>query len=502
MITNISVNNKMNIKTKIISISVASFLSLSALAEQYQEVTGITIDGLIHVSAQTVTDALSIKKNEMLSQEKIAESINALYKTGFFEDIKITQSHGLVNVVLKEQMYVNHVEIKGIKLVPEEKVLEMQKALNITKGNLYNDANVNAFIVSLKQAYDTLGYYNASITVDKQTKEHHTLNLSIVVKEGSQARIRQINIIGNRVFDDNTLLSLLTLHKTNFWSMITSSDKYAKQKMDADLETLRSFYMDHGFVNVSIDSITVSITPDKKNIYISIYVTENSAYKISSVAVDIAEKDLLEDIQKLIRTKVGDSFKRSQLLDDVTEIKKLLGNHGYASAKITPVPKMDNKTHQVGITYRIEPGKKVYIRRINFFGNSVTDTKVLRRELRQYEASEFSLAAIKESERRLANIKWITDVKMMMDPVAGQDDLVDLNYNLKEKSSAQIMAEASYSTMTGFIYRFSLLQDNFLGTGQSASISTSHSKSSSSFNIGYTNPYLTSSGLSQHIGIY
>jgi outer membrane protein insertion porin family len=491
---------KKTIQTLVIQVLI--FLSIPVLGSQYQTVTGITIEGLIHTSTETVTKALTIKKHRQLSQEKITNSINALYKTGYFDNVEIKQAGGVVKIVLTERRYINRVTISGVKLVPEEKLTDMQKKLGVVRGHFHNQANINAFTVALKQVYDSLGYYNASITLVKTPRDNNTIDMTLDVKEGSQAKIRQIAIIGNRSFTQRSLLGLFSLHKTNLFSVITGNDKYAKQKLDADLEALRSHYMNQGFINVQIDSVGVAITPDKKNIYITIHLTENKRYKVDEVILESSIPEYDNEMKSLITVKKGDQFARGQLLDSASKIKQLLGNYGYANAKVEPMPKLNHEKNTVAILYKVTPGKKVTVRRIDFFGNTVTDTKVLRRELRQLESSQFSLDNIKESERRLANIKWIKDVNMMIEPVVGHDDQIDLAYNLSEQSSAQIMAEASLSDMTGFIYRFSLTQDNFLGTGKSASISTSHSKSSESLNISYSDPYLTEDGISQRIGIY
>ena len=470
--------------------------------DNLEKVNGIVIHGLVHVSSQDVTDVLAIKRHHVLTAEQLSDSVKALYKTGYFDNVQITQKNGVVSVDLNERLYVNQIEFEGVKLIPEDKLKEIQNDLHLINASFYDEAHVNKFKVSLKLLYDAMGYYNARIDIIKMPMKNHSMNVLIKVKEGGQAKIRQINIIGNQAFSEKQLLSLLALHQSNFWSMITSNDKYAKQKLDADLETLRSYYMNRGYIKFNVDSVAVSISPDKKAIYITIHVDEHGQYAVSDIRVENPLTDFNDAINKIIKTKKGDVFSRSRLLDEASQIKQYLGDHGYANALVKPLPTMNRQTHKTLIAFNIEPGKKVYVRRINFFGNDTTDTKFLRHALRQLEGSEFALNKIKESERRLANIKWIKEVHMMMDPVAGQEDMVDLNYHLKEQSSAQIMAEASFSRLTGFIYRFSFTQDNFLGTGKSASISTSRSKGSSSVNLGYVNPYFTEDGMSQSISVY
>jgi outer membrane protein insertion porin family len=515
----ISIDTNMKKIIYLITFNLFFIFSSSVQAQNTSKVTGITVEGIVHASAHVVTDVISIKKNQLLTDTAIAESISSIYQTGLFDNVQINQKKGVVTIVLHEKPYMTHVEITGIKLVPEDKLSQLQKDLHILKGSFYDESNINSLKVSLKQLYDSMGYYNARVYIEKTTTGTSALSIEIKVHEGSQARIRQISIIGNHAFKKSELLKLLTLNPTNFWSLLTSNDKYAKQKLDADLETLRSYYMNRGYVKFTIGSVAVSITPDKKHIYITLYVNEGGQYTIDSVDADSLVsadasktteaatvagdlRQLSEQIKKRVRVKSGAQFNRSVLLAEASDIKQLLGNYGYANARVTPIPKINDETKLVKVHYKIVLGKVVYVRRINFFGNTVTDTKVLRRELRQLEASQFTLDDVKESKRRLAQIKWIKDIKMSMDPIEGHDDMVDINYHLEEQSSAQIMAEASFSPTSGFIYRFSLNQDNFLGTGKSTSISTSHSKSTSSFQIGYMDPYFTEGGVSQSFGVY
>jgi outer membrane protein insertion porin family len=369
--------------------------------------------------------------------------------------------------------------------------------VGFAEGRVFNRSIFDSVEQELRRSYFSQGRYAVIITSTVTPLERNRVAVNFDISEGKVAKIKQINIVGNESFDDDELVDLFSLTTPNIFSIFTKSDQYSKQKLAADLEALRSFYLDRGYINFNIDSTQVSLTPDKQDVYITVNVTEGDLFSVSEVKL---AGDLIvpqDELFKLVKIRAGDVFSRKLVTETSAEITDRLGEEGYAFANINAVPEIDDEKNQVQLTFFLDPGKRVYVRRIDFKGNTKTQDEVLRREMRQAEGGWISTPAIKRSKERLERLTYFEEVNIETPAVPGTTDQVDVDVTVKELPAGNLLIGAGFSQTQGVVLSTSVTQENFLGTGNRASFSFNNSEVNRNFGLGWFNPYWTDDGISR-----
>ena len=482
-------------------IVVVCFASASIAAEPFV-VTDIRLEGLQRISAGTVFNYLPIKVGDRVDSKRTGEALRALYKTGFFRDVRIEKEGDALVVFLHERPSIANIEISGNKELSSEDLLESLAQEGFAQGRVFNRSTFDQVEQELRRTYFAVGKYGVKIKSTITPLERNRVGVSFDISEGAVATIKQINIVGNIVYDDDDLVDLFNLETTGFWSWITSNDQYSKQKLSADLETLRSFYLDSGYINFNIDSTQVSITPDKKDVYVTINITEGDQFTISEIRMAGEILVPQEELFDLVVVEHGDIFSRQKITETSANISDWLGNEGYAFANINAVPEIDDEKKHVDLTFFLDPGKRVYVRRINFRGNTTTEDKVLRREMRQLEGGWISTGAIERSKERLERLGFFEDVNVETPAVPGTTDQVDVNFSVEEQSSGSLIIGAGFSQVAGITINIGLAQENFLGTGTRVSATFNNSDITRTFAVGWRDPYITKDNVSLSVDAY
>ena len=473
-----------------------------ALAFEPFTVTDIRVEGLQRIAPGTVFSYLPVKTGERFDEMRSADAVRALFRTGFFKDVRIERDNGVLVVVVQERPAISSIEITGNKDIESEPLLESLKEIGFAEGRVFDRSLLDKVEQELERQYFSRGKYAVKITTTVTPLERNRVGINIAVSEGRAARIKQISIVGNKTYDDKTLLEDFQLSTPTLLSFYTGVDQYSKQKLSGDLETLRSFYLDRGYINFNIDSTQVSITPDKKDIYITINVTEGEQFRVKEVRL---AGDLVVEPQELfplVGLNPGDVFSRKRVTETVTKIGERLGDQGYAFSNVNTIPEVDDKTKEVVVTFFVDPGKRVYVRRINMVGNTRTRDEVLRRELRQMEGGWFSASAVERSRTRLDRLGFFEEVNVETPTVPGSTDEIDVNYSVTERPSGNLMVGLGYAQSSGILFNASVSQDNFLGSGKRVSVAFNNSDVNTVYSFSYLNPYYTIDGVSRGFGAF
>ncbi|MCB1750341.1 MAG: outer membrane protein assembly factor BamA [Gammaproteobacteria bacterium] len=484
--------------TQLFLLSLLCILFSAALrAAEPIEVTDIRIEGLQRISAGTVFNYLPVRIGQRISPEDTAGIIRELYKTGFFKDVRLEHEGSVLIVSVTERAAIAKIEISGNKSIESEQLLASLKDIGLAEGRVLNRFVLNQIEQELGRLFFNLGKYGVEVKTTVTPLERNRVAIAIDVREGVTARIKKINIVGNRTIDEDDLLDEFELSPPNFLSFISRNDQYSRQKLSGDLEKLRSYYLDRGYINFKISSTQVSITPNKQDIYITVNVSEGDVYKIRDIKLTGELVAPPEEFYPLIHLKRGSEFSRKQVLGSTERIGEMLGDLGYAFANVNSIPDIDEKTKEVDITFFVDPGKRVYVRRVNMGGNNQTRDEVLRREMRQMEAAWFSAAKVKESKKRLQRLDYFEEVHIETPAVPGSTDQVDVNIKVTEKPMGNLGAGIGFSQSQGAIFNASISQNNFLGTGKRVSAALNTSAANKVYSLGYTNPYYTVDGISR-----
>jgi outer membrane protein insertion porin family len=475
----------------------------SVIAMEPFVVKDIRVEGIQRTEAGTVFSYLPVKVGDTLNDDQSAAAIRALFATGFFTDVSLKAENGVLVVVVRERPSIASVEINGVKDIPKDQLRDNLKFVGLAEGRIFDKAALEKSENELKRLYVARGKYAVSIKTTVTELERNRVAVSFDVVEGDVSKIRQINIVGNQVFKEKELLDLMKLTTPTFWTWATSNDQYSKQKLSADLEVLRSFYLDNGYLEFSVDSTQVSITPDKKDIYITININEGAKYTISDIKL-IGPENILphDEMRKLIGIQVGDVFSRNKLTESQKKISDRLGDDGYAFANISAVPELDKVKHEVAFTFVADPGQRVYVRRINVSGNTKTQDEVIRREFRQMEGAWFATKKIQKSKQRVDRLDFFSEVNLETPPVQGTKDQVDLNVSVKEKPTGSFNIGAGVSSSQGLVLTGGITQSNLFGTGKQLSTQVNTSQSNQVYSVSYTNPYYTDDGVSRGFDVY
>jgi len=485
---------------RLLALALATALSLPAWAQTAFApftVSDIRIDGLQRIGAGTVFTYLPVERGDTLDQAKSAEALRALYKTGFFEDVRLDHQGSILVITVVERPAINKLTLVGNKDLKTEDLLKGLKDIGLAEGETFNQLNLDRVTQELNRQYNNRGKYSVTISPVVERLDRNRVNLTLNVKEGKAAKIRHINLIGNEAFAEEDITKNWESHTSNWLSWYKRDDQYSREKLSGDIEKLNAWYLDRGYVDFSLDSTQVAISGDRKDMFLTAGVTEGEVYTISSVTVSgdtVLPKEEIEASVAFI--KPGNTFSRG-LLELATEaVSARLSNIGYAFAKINPIPQIDREKRTVGIDFQVQPGPRVNVRRIVFKGNTRTADTVLRREMRQFEGTWYSQAAIDRSKVRLDRLGYFEEVSVENEPVAGSDDQVDVVYTVKETSSGSIAAGVGYSQLSGVNLSLQLSENNFLGTGNRVSMSVTRSAYQKRYDFSFMNPYFTEEGLS------
>jgi outer membrane protein insertion porin family len=480
-------------------------LALSAGTAQAIEpfvIKDIRVEGIQRTEAGTVFSYLPVKVGDTMTDEKASETLRALFATGFFRDVTIEAEDGVLVVVVQERPSVAQIEFTGLKEFDKETVLKAMSQIGLAEGRIFDKGLLDRAEQELKRQYLSRGRYAANINTTVTPLERNRVALNFAIDEGDAAKIRQISIIGNHAFSEKELLKQITLRTPGWLTWYSKADQYSRQKLSADLETLRSYYLDRGYLEFNIESTQVSITPDKKDIYITIAITEGPKYTVSDVKL---AGDLLlpeTELRKLITLKPGQVFSRARVTESTKAISDRLGNEGYAFANVNAAPELNKEKRQAAFTFFVDPGRRVYVRRVNIAGNTRTRDEVIRREMRQFEGGWFSSQKIATSRSRIDRLGYFTEVNIETPAVQGTTDQVDVNVTVAEKPTGAVLLGAGFGSGEGVILSGSVTQQNIFGSGKHVTIGLNTSKLNTTYAFSYTDPYWTVDGVSRGFDIY
>ena len=487
---------------KLIPLLISALYATSVAAIEPVVVKDIRVEGIERTEAGTVFNYLPVKVGDTLDDDKVTAAIRALYATGFYKDVRLESENGVLVVTVQERPSIVQVDITGSKEFTKEQLKDGLKMAGLAESKIFDKALLERAEQELKRQYFSRGNYGVTITTTVTPLERNRVAISFDISEGEVAKIKQINIIGNESFSEKDLLGQLVLTPSGWMTWYTKNDQYSKQKLSADLETLRSFYLNRGYLEFNIESTQVSISPDKEGIYLTINVREGIKYSVSDVKVSGELLVPEEELNALIKVKAGDTFSREKLTETSKAISDRLGNDGYAFANVNAVPEINKEKGTVAFTFFLDPGRRVYVRRINISGNTKTRDEVLRREMRQMEGGWYAADKINRSRERLQRLGYFSDVNVETPAVPGTTDQLDLNYSVTEKPTGSIMFGAGFSSTEGLILTGSVSQQNVFGSGNFISAQVNSGSVNKVYSLSYTNPYFTDSGVSRGFDIY
>jgi len=476
--------------------------SISAQAADGLVVSDIRVEGLQRISAGTVFAAMPINVGDQVSQDTVGNAIRSLFQTGNFDDVRIAREGSVLVVIVQERPSISEIKLDGNKAIKSDALLDGLKKQGLAEGQVFKRSTLEAMRQELTRQYVAQGRYDANIQTEVVAEPRNRVSVHINVDEGNTAKIKNIAIVGNNKFDDETLREFFELKTTGWWSWLSGNDKYSKEKLKGDLEKLNSYYLDRGFSKFHVDSTQVSTTPDRKAVYITINVVEGDEYKVGKV--DLSGDIILpeDELRKFILVHDGQTFSQALVTNTEQLLTKRLGNEGYNFAKVKGVPEINDADKRVDIKFFVDPGKRTYVNRINYAGNARTSDEVLRREMRQMEGAPASSDKIEQSRVRLERLGYFKEAKVDTQPIPGTDDLIDLKYNVEEQPSGSIGASIGFAQGTGLVLGANLQQDNFLGTGKQIGIGLNRSKYLTDIRFSYVDPYFTEDGVSRGFSIF
>ncbi|MDG6772997.1 outer membrane protein assembly factor BamA [Thiomicrorhabdus sp. ZW0627] len=473
-------------------------LMLNASASYAFTVDKIEVEGSQRIGFETINSYLPITIGQDIDEKLVQQSIQQLYKTGFFKDVSLYQREpGILVVKVIERPSVAEIKIDGNSLIETDDFMEALNSLGIKKGRIYNQVELDRVVVDLKRRYQNQGYYAAEVKFITEQLPRNRVSLKIEVEEGEPATIGAINLVGNETYSDDRLKSLLLLSESPVFG---SADKYSKPKLQADIETLKSYYMDRGFAEFNIRSSQVSLSTDKTKVFITINMTEGVQYTVDDISYTGDTRISQEELGKLQKTKVGDLFSRSDVISTMNAIRDRLSEEGYAYAEVKPDTELNKEAKTVSLKFDITPKDRVYVRRIEVEGNTRTRDYVIRREMRQLESAPYSLAQVRRSTTRLNRLGYFTKVDIDTKRVSA--DQVDLVVKVEEQSTGSFTAGVGYSQIDGVSFNVGVSERNFIGSGNQLDFKVSTSAARKSADIGMTNPYFTPDGVSFGGGFY
>jgi outer membrane protein insertion porin family len=486
---------------RVVWLLLALYAAAAAAIEPFV-IKDIRVEGIQRTEAGTIFSYLPVKVGDTMTDENAAQAIRALFATGFFRDVSLERDGDVLVVVVLERPSIAQIDFAGMKEFNKEQVTAGMRQVGLAEGRIFDKSLLDRAEQELKRQYLSRGYYAVSVNTTVTPLERNRVSVNFTVDEGKVAKIRQISIIGAKAFRESQLLDEFVLRTPGLLTWFSKHDQYSRQKLSADIESLRSYYLNRGYLEFGIDSTQVSITPDKEDIYITISITEGRKYTVSDIKVAGEMLVPEEEVRKRIQLKPGEIFSRERLAESTKLISDRLGDDGYAFANVNAVPELDREKQLASFTFFIDPGRRVYVRRVNVVGNNRTRDEVIRREMRQLEGGWYSAQKITMSKQRIDKLGYFTEVNVETPAVPGATDQVDVNIAVTEKPTGAILLGAGFGSGDGLILSGSVSQNNIFGSGKAVSVGLNTSKINTTYALSYTDPYYTVDGISQGFDLY
>src|ERR671914_1602828 len=495
------------LRTGVIAAVLALCLAVAAADAAAQEmqpfvVKDIRVEGLQRPEPGPVFSYLPVKVGETMNAEKARAAMRALYATGFFSDVRLEVENDVLVVFVRERPAIAQIDFSGMREFEPDAVRRVLRENGLAEGRIFDRSVLENAEQELKRQYLSRGLYAASVQTTVTPLERNRVGINIAVTEGEVAKIRGINIVGAQAFREKELLGLFGLRTPGWLTWYTQHDRYSRERLAADLETLRSFYLNRGYLDFSLESTQVSITPDRRDIYITVNVVEGQTYTVSNVTLGGQMLLPREELEKLIQLKPGDVFSREKLAASTKAIADRLGNDGYAFANANAIPNVEKDKRSVAFNIVIDPGRRVYVRRIDVAGNTKTRDEVIRREMRQLEGAFYEASKIQLSRRRIDRTGFFSEVTVETQPVEASPDQVDVIYSVKERPTGALLLGVGFSSVERFAVSTSIRQANAFGTGKFISANINTGRVNTVYALSYNNPYYTVDGVSQGFDVY
>ena len=489
-------------KRLFLGLCLAFFAHTSMASSVLFQVSDIRIEGLQRVSAGTVFSALPIDVGDEIDQVSVREASRSIFATGFFADVAMAQENGVLVIVLTERPAISEINLEGNKAIQSEQLLEALTDNGLSEGQIFRQSILEGMAQELQRQYVSQGRYGAIVTTDVEQLPRNRVAINIDIDEGSVAKIRHINIIGNHNFSEKELREGFELNETGFWSWFTSNDKYSREKLTGDIETLETWYLDRGYLAFEIKNTQVSVSPDKESVYITINIDEGDTYTISEVELSGELKLPESEIRSMILMVKGMRFSQALMTSSSELITRRYGNEGYTFAKVEGYPELNKEDKTAKVTFVLMPGMRSYVRRIEFRGNTKTQDEVLRREMRQMEGSSANNSLIDLSKVRLERLGYFKQVEVETIPIPGVNDQIDVVYTVEEQPSGSVGASIGYAQGYGMVLGANLSENNFLGTGKKVTVAVNRSTYQDSINLSFSEPYFTVDGVNVGYSIF
>jgi len=484
--------------------SLLAMLLLPALAHAFEPfvVRDIRVEGLQRIDAGTIFGHLPVKVGEEFTDEKATDAVRRLYGSGFFSDVRIETGNNVVVVIVQERATIASINFSGMREFDSKAILDSLQQVGFAEGRIFDRSMLERAELELKQQYMTKGKYGVEVTATVTPLPRNRVGISFDIFEGEVARIREIRFVGNKAFSESDLIDEIQLTTPGWLTWYTDTDKYSREKLEGDMERVRSFYLDRGYLEFSSEPPQVTISPDRKSIYITFTVHEGEPYKVRSVKLAGDLLGLDGEIEKLVQVKPGETFSAAKTNDTGKAITDYLGELGYAFANVNPNPQLDRATHQADLTFYVDPSRRVYVRRIQIGGNTRTRDEVIRREMRQQEAAWYDAGDIKMSRDRIDRLGYFNDVNVKTDPVPGSPDQVDVNVDVKEKPTGVVNLGVGYGSTDRAILSAGISEDNVFGSGTNLTLQLNTSRTNRAVVLSHTDPYWTKDGISRTTSLY
>ena len=479
-----------------LGVSVSGFAAMEPFT-----VRNFRVEGAQRIAEGTIYNYLPINIGDTVTEQRLREALRALFQTGFFQDFEFRRDGDTLVIVVLERPSIQEFTFKGNKDIKDDDLKKVLNEHGLSQGKIFDQSTLDELTQSLTEEYYGRGKYGAKITPKVEPLEDNRVRVSIMIEEGDRAKIRQVNIVGNTAFEDEEIVSAFELKTGNWLSFIRKNDRYSKEALEGDLEKLKSYYMDRGYADFRVDDVQVAISPDKRDIFVTISIIEGDAYKISDIKMAGEMVVPEDDLKNLILAQPGETFSQGQLTRSEELMNLRLGQDGYAFAQIKAVPDLNKETKEAAVTFFVEPKNRVYVRRVNFNGTDSVNDEVFRREVRQLEGGYLSNALVDRSKILIQRLPYVEKVEEKSNPVGGTPDLVDVDFNIKEGLPGQFGGSLGFSETYGVTLGGNFIHSNFMGTGKRVALQITGGKYQKIFDANFTDPYRNVDGVARTLSL-